>query len=73
MLIERTSPLTGKVNTMEIDVTHDELRRWRDGMLIQVAMPNLTPVEREFIMTGYTENDWAVMFPPDDEEDGLDV
>lgn len=74
MLIERTSPLTKKVNTMEIDVTFDELRRWREGTLIQVAMPNLTPVEREFIMTGYTAEDWATMFPPEEEEeDDLDV
>lgn len=69
MLIERRSPLTGRTNTMEIAVSTEQLLSWQSGELIQRAMPDLTPVEREFIMTGYTENDWAVMFPPDGEEE----
>lgn len=69
MLIERKSPLTGETNSMEIDVTWDEIEKWRSGTMIQVAMPNLTPDEREFIMTGYTAEDWAKMFPPEDKGD----
>ena len=52
MLIERIHPFTGKLNAMELPVTKEQLQRWRDGELIQRAMPNLTPDEREFIKTG---------------------
>lgn len=62
MQIIRKSPLTGKTAIKEIDVTTEQLEKWQSGTLIQVAMPNLTPVEREFIKTGYTEEDWAKMF-----------
>tara|TARA_B100001094_G_scaffold260185_1_gene260582 strand:- start:2160 stop:2339 length:180 start_codon:yes stop_codon:yes gene_type:complete len=52
MLIERVHPFSGKLNSIEIPVTKEQLQRWRDGELIQNAMPNLTPDEREFIKTG---------------------
>ena len=58
MKITRTSPFTGKVNTMDIAVTEDQLARWEGGELIQRAMPNLSPSEREFIMTGITNDEW---------------
>lgn len=66
MRVERTSPHTGKVNVMDIDVTHEQLEDWKNEQLIQVAMPNLTASEREFIMTGYTDEDWAAMFGSDE-------
>jgi len=62
MKITRTSPLTHLVNTLEIDVTWDQLEAHRNGALIQDAMPHLTPDEREFIKTGYTPQDWRRMF-----------
>lgn len=58
MLIVKTSPFSGTVNEMEIDVTLAQLAMWDQGMLIQNAMPNLTPDEREFIMTGITPQEW---------------
>lgn len=68
--ITRKSPLTGKVNTMDLDVTQDQLDRFNNrranGELIQHIFPNLTDVEREFILTGYTAEDWAKMFPPEE-------
>lgn len=67
MLIQRTSPLTGNVNYMEIDVTQEQLDAWKSRrQLIQDAMPNLTADEREFIKTGYTPEDWAKIFPPEE-------
>ena len=59
MIIERIHPFTGKLNAMELPVTKEQLQRWRDGELIQRAMPNLTPDEREFIKTGLTEEHWS--------------
>tara|TARA_R110000823_G_scaffold249321_1_gene372735 strand:+ start:190 stop:372 length:183 start_codon:yes stop_codon:yes gene_type:complete len=54
--------LTGDTNTMEIDVTQDQLDAWKNGMLIQDAMPNLTAEHREFIKTGTTPEVWTKNF-----------
>jgi len=62
MLIKRKCPFTGKLNEMEIDVTLAQLAEWESGTLIQRAMPNLTPDEREFIMTGITADEWDKTF-----------
>lgn len=62
MIIIRKSPITGKINEMDIDVTEEEMDKWRSGVVIQRAMPNLTPDEREFILTGCTSEDWDNMF-----------
>ena len=58
MLITRKSPVTGRINTLSIDVDQPQIDAWESGMLIQDAMPDLTADEREFIMTGSHENDW---------------
>ena len=65
MRIERRSPRTGKMNVMDLPITQAQLNKWKSGMLIQNAMPNLTADEREFLMTGFTPEDWAAMFPED--------
>ena len=62
MLIERISGFTGKMHTMDIPVTVDQLEAWEDGELIQNAMPSLTPDQREFIMTGVTPEEWENVF-----------
>jgi hypothetical protein len=62
MNITRTSPVTGKENTMYIDVCREQMDSWMNGMLIQKAMPNISADEREFIMTGSTPEDWDTMF-----------
>ncbi|HQR20752.1 MAG TPA: hypothetical protein PKV98_07790 [Burkholderiaceae bacterium] len=67
MLITRTSPLTGLTTTLDLPITQDQLERRAAGALIQHAFPHLEPWQREFIMTGYTQADWAVLFPPEDE------
>ena len=59
MKVTRTSPFSGKTNTIEVDITMDQYDAWLAGTLIQNAMPNLTPDEREFIMTGITPEEWA--------------
>lgn len=59
MLIVRTSILTGITRTLELDINEGQYRMWdEEGILIQDAMPNLTSWEREFIMTGVTEDEW---------------
>ena len=58
MLITRRCPFTGVQNKKEIDVTEEQIRIWHEGTLIQDAMPDLTASEREFIMTGITDEVW---------------
>ena len=68
MQIKRRSPLTGEVNTMEIDVTAAQIAAWERGELAQNAFPDASPSEREFIMTGYTDFDWDEMFGEEEDE-----
>lgn len=67
MQITRKSNLTGIERTQEIPVTPDQLRSWKEGALIQRAMPNLTPSQREFIMTGITDEEWDEAFQDEEE------
>jgi len=64
--ITKRSPLTGEYNTMILDVTEEQIARWKSGTLIQDAMPHLNNEEREFLITGYTQSDWDTI--PDEEE-----
>ena len=61
MIITRTSPLTKIENSIEIEVTTEQIARWQDGENIQDVMPTLTHEEREFIMTGFTKEDWIYL------------
>ena len=65
MQITRTSTYSDTINTQDIDVTHEQLDAWRSGVSIQVAMPHLSPDEREFIKTGITSDEWNKLFPPE--------
>jgi hypothetical protein len=68
MIITRRSPLTGKLNEMDLPITEDQIRLYQQGrILVQQAFPNLTPDQREFFKTGYTPEDWDRMFPEEDE------
>ena len=67
MQITKQCMLTGDTNTMEIHVTQDQLDAWKNGMLIQDAMPNLTAEHREFIMTGTTPEVWTRNFSESEE------
>jgi hypothetical protein len=62
MLITRTSRISGKIRTLDIPVTQEQLDAWYNGELIQKAMPNLTASQREFIKTGITDEEWDEMF-----------
>jgi hypothetical protein len=70
LIISRRSPRTGKINNLEIDINDDQVAELiARSRPIQQICPNLTPDEREFLLTGYTKEDWAAIFPPE-EEDG---
>ena len=73
MQITKTSIFSGNTNTMELNVTQEQLTAWESGVNIQVAMPQLDADEREFIKTGVTPTEWNELFGEDeDEEDNYD-
>ena len=71
MKITKTSTLTGNTNTMELDITDEQIAKWESGTLIQLAMPHLKPEEREFLISGTTPEDWNKLFPEEEEEEEL--
>lgn len=62
MKITRESPVTGKLNTLDIDITLSQLLRWRKGELVQDVAPHLSAEEREFLISGATAEDWETLF-----------
>lgn len=58
MIFTKTSMLTGITRTMDLPVTEQQLELYQKGVLIQDAMSNLTAAEREFILTGITDEEW---------------
>jgi hypothetical protein len=58
MKISKRSPFSGEVNEREIDVTPEQIKTWHDGAMIQDAMPDMNPDDREFLMTGITPEEW---------------
>jgi len=41
-------------------------------MHMQQIFPQLSADQREFLMTGCTPEEWAALFPPEDDEDDED-
>ena len=66
MNVTKISSLTGKENTLNIDVTPEQLFRIENRMntteLIQNIVPNLSMSDREFLMAGITNEEWIRMF-----------
>ena len=69
MMVTRKSMMSGEVRTLNLDVTNQQLERWRAGELIQNVMPKLTPSEREFIITGVTDEEWQESMRETDDHD----
>ena len=73
MLYKMRSQLTGDMNTMELPVTEAQINQWRQsGQLIQRAFPNLSPSQREFLMTGATPEEWDVIIGCEPDEDEVE-
>ena len=58
--LTKKSPFSGKVNSMVLDTTKEALNEYYNGSdrLVHIIFPDLNADEREFIMTGYTAEDW---------------
>lgn len=70
MRVTKLSPFTETENTREIDITPEQLsrvdKRFETGEYIQHIVPHLSGDDREFLLSGYTPEDWATMFPPEE-------
>jgi hypothetical protein len=60
MLITRTNPFNGTVNTRDLDITEQQVAAYEAGALLQNAFPNLSADDREFFKTGI--DNWDAMF-----------
>jgi len=68
--LTRTSPVTGEVRKRFINISEAELHEWDKGELIQNVAPHLSPADREYIISGATQEDWDMMFKDTEEDDG---
>ena len=58
--IAMTCTFCGKFHLVEVDL--EQFEAWRNGELIQNAMPDLTPTEREELISGLCPKCQAKMF-----------
>jgi len=58
MLVTKQSAITGITRTMDLPITQEQLDSWHKGVLAPIAFSNLSDSEREFLITGVTEDDW---------------
>jgi hypothetical protein len=64
MIVQKVSVFSGKINSMDLPVTQQQLDHWKaTGALIQEVFPDLSPSEREFLLTGATQEEWIEAFP----------
>ena len=63
MRILRKSALTGNVNTMDINVTDEQFTKYLgSNECIQNVLPDLSVDEREFLISGITQDEWNEAF-----------
>jgi hypothetical protein len=66
MKVTKISQLSGIEHTIELNITLEELgrvdNRFYTTELIQNIVPQLTMGEREFLITGITEEEWNNTF-----------
>ena len=69
MKITRTSQLSGIERTLDLDVTEEQMLRFENrkisGEYIQNIFSNLKASDREFILTGITDDEWNDHFGTD--------
>jgi hypothetical protein len=71
MLITRRSKFTGAINTMDLPINEAAFENWRagHGPSLERLFPHLTADQREFLISGTTKEEWARLFPAEEEEE----
>lgn len=68
--VTRKSSFTQQVHTIDLPITEAEWAEYLSGRsLIQDVLPALTNPQREFLMTGTTQEEWTAAFPPEEQDD----
>jgi hypothetical protein len=62
MLVTRKSMATGITRSIELPITEDQISSWENGEPIQKAMPELSQSQREFFISGMTDEEWDAMW-----------
>ena len=70
MVLSRKCRVTSELVTLTVTIV--DYYKWKGGECSQNVWPDLTPDEREFIQTGYTQAEWESIFSDSDEEDEVD-
>lgn len=58
VVVQRTSPFSGKQNVRHIQMRPGDYHRWKQGVMIQNAFSYMSADDREFLMTGITPEEW---------------
>tara|TARA_R100000234_G_scaffold111958_1_gene85289 strand:+ start:456 stop:695 length:240 start_codon:yes stop_codon:yes gene_type:complete len=58
---ERVCQVTDQ--TYRVVVDRVDVRRWKQGELIQNVWPNMSSDDREILMSGFTPAEWDMLFP----------
>lgn len=60
--VTMTSLFSNKPHTLTLPITLESYTRWlNSGEYIQTALPNLSPSQREFLLSGMTDEEWDEM------------
>jgi hypothetical protein len=68
MQVTRTSRITGIIRTIDLPITEEQLIDYGRGARIQDALWNLNTSQREFFMTGITEEEWEKFIAVSEED-----
>lgn len=60
MKITRKSLISGKERSLELNITEEQIKEWEEGKVAMKAFPDISDEEREFFLTGCTEEDWNI-------------
>ena len=59
MIITKTSLLTGVENSVEVDITEDQLLEFLEGTALDIVAPDLNVFDKRFLLTGITIEECA--------------
>ena len=62
MKITKTSVLSGITRTRNLPITQEQYDVWQKGGLIQNVMGHLSAGDREWLISGATEEEWNELF-----------
>lgn len=66
ILLYRVSGASGKLHSMRLKTLREAYEGWWEGKSLD-TVPNLTISEREFLLTGTTEEEWKALFSEEEE------